>query len=576
MHYKQQHQVKLIRSQMLMGSLGSITLVIASMMMFYPQLNDQFLAMLWAFFATLFAVINAVYAMLTKHADSTRKLKQSLYTLTTLGFCTGVIWGIPCLLILNLDFSVASNMSLLIFIIIAAMGMSAAGLGSTTAYLPMFYFSITPILLLLIVSCYYAPSDFINTTTLANILLIFALTIFVFAYNINRGIVDAIETRHQNAVLAQSYLEQKDKAQENEQAKSRFLAAASHDLRQPLYALSLYSEALTGEADRSLLSHITKGIEQTTNSLRAMLNSILDISQIDANSVPLTLEPVAIAQLFAAIDQHQQVNAKANGITLSFAPSTLWIRTDRNAITRIVSNLVANAIKYTDSGRVLVGVKRQGDALAINVYDTGIGIAPQELGKVFESYYQVDNQQRDTNKGLGLGLSIVKGLADNIGYELTVQSTLGKGSRFSVILPSWQHHGLPQASTESTLPSLQGFRVLLVDDDPNVLTATTLLMQRWKLKVACAESSHQAKKLIDKGFKPDVVVTDFRLGNNDSGIDLLNSISLRTDTDCSGIVITGDTAPKRLIQAQQSGYPIMHKPISALELRKALSELLHH
>jgi CheY-like chemotaxis protein len=248
---------------------------------------------------------------------------------------------------------------------------------------------------------------------------------------------------------------------------------------------------------------------------------------------------------------------------------------------RILDNLIANALRYTQGGRVLVGARRRGDSIRIEVYDTGPGIPAEALDDIFLEFHQLGNPERDRRKGLGLGLAIVKRLAELLGHRIEVRSTVGRGSRFAVTLPAASlttSAGQPFSSTQAPTAfalgeDLQGRRVLVLDDDASVLEAMRVLLERWGCDVVTAATPEEAEASVTS-TSPDLLIVDYRLRHHASGIDTIGRLSALARTAVPALVITGDTAPDRLREAQESGYPLLHKPVKPAQLRSVMRHLV--
>jgi len=252
------------------------------------------------------------------------------------------------------------------------------------------------------------------------------------------------------------------------------------------------------------------------------------------------------------------------------------VHSDPNLLERILRNFVSNAIKYTPAGSVLIGCRRQESDVRIEVHDTGIGIPDKAREKVFKEFVQLDNPERDREKGLGLGLYIASSLAGLLGHPIRLNSTVGRGSVFSVTVPL----GKTQTETPDQLvqPSPnQGLRdktVLFIDDDPNLRVGVAEMLERWDCAAVTAESAQEALELMQmSGFVPDVIVADYRLRHDETGVQAIKAIQARWGT-VPAAILTGDTEPERIREARSSGFPLVHKPLSAAKLRTLLTHLL--
>ncbi len=372
---------------------------------------------------------------------------------------------------------------------------------------------------------------------------------------------------------------QKDRAEAADRAKSVFLAAASHDLRQPIHAMGLFLSALRtiahnpGAARHNDLAEICRRMQSSLDGLGQLLNMLLDVSRLDANAVQVQPAPTALNPLFIEIEQQFADIAHEKGLRLHVAPCSAWVHTDATVLRRILSNLMANAVRYTPRGRVLLGARRRSDHIEIQVCDSGIGIAPEQLEAIFEEFYQVGQSRagHDEAHGLGLGLSIVKRSARLIGAELLVRSTPGRGSLFSVSVPSCA----PLIETTSTAPapSFPGQRnVLVIDDDEQILMGMQQLLQLWGHRVWCAASADAAVVLaIEHAAHIDLLLSDYRLGGNTTAVQAIAAVHACLGRPVPTFILTGDTSPQRIQEASELGFPLLHKPVNANALMAALA-----
>jgi PAS domain S-box-containing protein len=368
-------------------------------------------------------------------------------------------------------------------------------------------------------------------------------------------------------------------AERANRAKSRFLAAASHDLRQPLQAAHLFAAALRiGLREPSDLN-LLGSIEDALKAANELLDALLDVSRLDAGVLAPKFRDFAVADLLDQIETEFSEAAREKRLALRVLLSSATIRTDPTLLGRILRNLVSNALRYTERGKVLVGCRRAGDRLAIEVLDTGIGIARDKIERIFEEFYQVGNPERDRTRGLGLGLAIVAGVAKLLGHPIEVRSEPGRGSIFRVLVPLTESHAaiaapVPQRPA-APAPAPSGVLLLAIDDDPDQLEAMNALFGRWGYQVLVADSAPAAlAKLTQNGLMPSAIIADYRLRDGLTGADAIGYIRERLGQQVPGLILTGDTEPARLAEASASGFELLHKPIEAHRLQDAIERLL--
>ena len=373
---------------------------------------------------------------------------------------------------------------------------------------------------------------------------------------------------------------QKEEAERANIAKSRFMAAASHDLRQPMHALGLFVGALVERIQFPEVKAIVKNIEASVTAMDGLLNALLDISRLDAGFLQPTLEAFPIQTLLDSLRIEFSLQALEKGLKFKVLPSSAVVKSDPVLLKRILINLVSNAIRYTHEGGVLVGCRRRGGVLRIEVWDTGIGIPVERREAIFQEFYQLGNPERDRSKGLGLGLAIVERMAKLLGTQVTVQSEPRRGSMFAVEIPFIVklrlEHQRPVPVAEQQAARF-GLFVVIVDDETAILEGIRALLENWGCRTLIATSGQDAlTQLMKQNDKPDIVISDYRLRDNENGISVLQAIQALFPTPIPGVLISGDTAPELLRDSEASGYRLLHKPVSPAKLRLLISHLVSH
>lgn len=389
---------------------------------------------------------------------------------------------------------------------------------------------------------------------------------------------DELEIRIADATA--DLLAKKEEAERANISKTRFLAAASHDLRQPLHALSLFSEVLDqklcGRADGAELSTLSGQIASSVSSMQALLNALLDVSRLDANIIEVRRRHFCADLLLEKIRHQYAESARGKGIDLRIRACGATLHTDPVLLERILLNLVSNAIRYTQAGGVLVGCRRHAGRLCIQVWDTGIGIPDESRQSVFEEFVQLDNPERDRNNGLGLGLAIVARMAALLGHRISLRSQPGRGSMFEIELPA----GLPKPPGQGEIPPLAGPKLegrlgVLIDDDESVLGAMKQLFNAWNISfVAATDPAGAMEQLQSAGRVPDFLISDYRLGGDADGTEAAALLRGQFGADLPTLILTGDTAPGTLQRISQAGFAILHKPVKPARLRAMLMHLL--
>lgn len=363
-------------------------------------------------------------------------------------------------------------------------------------------------------------------------------------------------------------------------AKSRFLAAASHDLRQPLQSLMLFFETLEHRLRRQpvgeSLGRVLDGIRRSLSALRFLLDSMLEVSRLDAGLVVPQVVELPLAPLLARLDAAFRPLAKAKDIELRTVATSAVVRTDPNLLEQMVTKLLDNAIRFTRRGAIVLGCRRRGTRIRLLVVDTGSGISAEERDAIFDDFHQLENPERDRTKGLGLGLAIVRRLARLLGHGYGVSSVPGRGSSFYVELPAAEGAATRSEKDSHTLvveERGQGM-VVVIDDDVLVRESFRVLLEGWGYRVVAAESGADAVRQIDcRQELPRVVIVDYRLREGEVGTDAIREVIRNCGSAIPGVILTGDTSTDRLIEARAAGFDLLHKPCAPEDLRRKVEAL---
>jgi len=361
-------------------------------------------------------------------------------------------------------------------------------------------------------------------------------------------------------------------------AKSRFLAAASHDLRQPLQTLALLQGLLARIVTDPQALNLVARFDQTIGAMTGMLDTLLDINQIETGMVRATIGVVALDPLFARINADCACQAEAAGLRLIVVPCGLSVSTDAALLEQILRNLVSNAIKYTEIGRILLGGRRQGDIVRIEVWDTGLGIAEDQLDRIFEEYHQLDNPARERSRGLGLGLSIVRRLADLLAHPVSVRSVPDKGSVFAIEVPRATTDLAPSrtAPPAASHNSITGRNVLIIEDDADLRDLLSITLTRHNALVSLAADGRAALALMAQaGLIPDLILIDYNLPRDMTGVDAAKAILATVRSDIPVLVLTGDISTTTLRDIAAHGYFRLSKPVSKSALLDTIATLLN-
>ncbi|KAB0493654.1 ATP-binding response regulator [Pseudomonas vancouverensis] len=397
-----------------------------------------------------------------------------------------------------------------------------------------------------------------------------------------RTLHETIRLRLENVDLVRRLEQERDRAQAADQAKSRFLAAASHDLRQPIHALGLFVAGLASLAERGAVAadkarDLATRLATVIGNLSGLLNGLLDISRLDAGVVAVTRETVSVERLFADLSDEFSANARARNLRWRARPGQFWIDTDPVLLKRMLDNLLSNAIRYTEQGSVLLGCRRRKHSLEIQIFDTGPGIASEHRDQIFEEFVQLHNAERDRSQGLGLGLAIVRHTARLLGHDIRVTSVEGRGSMFSVKVPLVAAPALAQPHTVAAAQA-DSLGILIIDDERTVLDALRQLLEVWGHRVYAGASVREAcdehGKAAENGpAAVHLILSDFRLSGM-NGLEAIHRARGYLNAVVPAIIITGDTSSACLEETAASHFRVLQKPLDAGLLRDSLKACL--
>lgn len=481
---------------------------------------------------------------------------------------TGILWGVMFWMAFLPQYPTIS-----LFIMCIYAGLVSAGTATSSARLPPFIVFVVTASLPLIASIFHMEGP--GYVWMGLTCGVFMLTSIITASTYTRTTRESIRLRFQNMALISRLEQEKERAEQAVVIKDKFLAAASHDLRQPLHAQGLYLDALKPHV-KATGQHALEALCKTSEALSNLFNSLLDVSRLNAGIVKVKYSHIELSNLVHPLATEYSSNAAKQGLTLQTDCDEATLFTDPILLERILRNLLSNALRYTEHGSITLSCKIQNEQhVRISVRDTGIGMPKHELNNIFTEYYQLANSERARHKGLGLGLAIVKKLSEMLDLKLGCQSVEGQGSEFYVYV----QRGDPQQVANAKKPTnsvQQGLnlQILIIDDDDQILHSTALLLGNWGCQVLSAESAQQALEHIQQqSFQADVLIADYRLPNNKTGAEAIAQIRNYYQQNIPAMIVTGDTSPQRLQEAKASGLFLLHKPVAPGKLKAALRRL---
>lgn len=480
----------------------------------------------------------------------------------------GITWGLCPLLFLD-----GGHPVVMIVIICFTAGLVAAALAFQSACLPVYLGFAIPSVLAAAVGLFHLGGDVYWGFGVAAVL--YLLSMMMFASNLETLVKTSIELRDENVELIQDLREAIDKTKEADRAKSVFLASASHDLRQPMHAISLLVETMArtslGAYQQDVLAHI----RAATGASREMLDGFLDFSKIEAGVIVPSPSSFHLQPLLDRLERELLPMASEKDLVYRSRETTAAVHTDPGLLELILRNLIVNAIRYTERGGVLVGCRRKVDGrVTVEVWDSGIGIPVDQHADIFREFHQIGNPERDRKKGFGLGLAIVQRLSRTLGLPLDMRSRPGAGSVFRLTLPRAEGAIVEDRMDVPSSLRFDGLRAMIIDDDDDVRLAMSGLLQSLGFQcLACASVDEALAMLGDRA--PDLLIADYRLRGKRTGRDAIERVRHRAGGDIPAIIVTGDTAADRLKDARDCDAFLMHKPVSVMRLISTMAQAVH-
>ena len=511
-----------------------------------------------------------------KHIDITvENVKTHARILVALAFLGGVAWGSLGLLI-----PMEPDPFLLVLMTTLLCGLVAGAVPNLSTYRVAFFAYAIPCILPFAIRCIITQQELF--VAIGVLMLLFLIVNLVICYVAQKSVLKSIILVQENKELIEKLKQEKSKADAardiadgNNEAKSRFLAAASHDLRQPLHAMGFFVEALQHEKNPAEISILTKKIGQTSESLRSLLGSLLDISKIEAGVMVPNRSHFTLDDILAEIIQEFAEQAREKGLNLEAKPCCPQvIYSDKEMLCRILRNLVSNAVRYTEQGYVFISCDIENDHVVIHVSDSGVGIAQSKKNDIFQEFYQINDGGGQASQGLGLGLSIVKGLCDLLDHKISLRSEMGVGSVFSIKVPLGNLSKiLPETADIHILPGDVSARTIILNNEGASLESIIAIMRHWGHIVVDFNTCGEVMTFLEsEDFTPDLIISDIQL-KDASGIEAVKAIQKKVVKTIPAIIMTG-AGGEKLEQVRDSGFSLLEKPVKPAKLRSMVSFLV--
>lgn len=564
----QAEQLKVIFRHL--GPLLAINAVVAAALVFglWDVVSRESLVSWLGVMCAVLALRAALYVAYRRPAsDRTRKIWRTAFTVGSAA--AGATWGIGSAFLLP-----SGSLEYQLFVLFILLGMGAGAVTSLTAYMPAFY-GFLPVSLLPIAVVLFRMNDPIHIV-LGVLAVLYVVGLSFFAHTINKALVESLSLRFQNIDLVRRLSEQRDEAERANVGKSKFLAAASHDLRQPLHALTLFTSALDERIRFPEVRRIVDNISASVRALEKLFNALLDISRLDAGVLQPEIRHFRLKDVLRRLVNAYVPEADAKNLVLVCGPCDAVVHSDPALLERILRNYISNAIRYTAKGEVRITCTTTENTVRIDVSDTGIGIPETHHREIFNEFYQLGNSERDRAKGLGLGLAIVDRVARLLNHPISVESSSGSGARFGVVVPlgdaSRIVHEAP-AEGAGANHQLTGLCVVVVDDEISAREGMRALLEQWGCAVVTAGSEEDAVAAVRAANRvPDATIVDYRLRHERTGVQAIERLRREFGAAIPALIVTGDTAPERLREAQATNYPLVHKPVQPAALRAFLNK----
>jgi signal transduction histidine kinase/ActR/RegA family two-component response regulator len=493
----------------------------------------------------------------------------------------GALWGAASLVMFPAQ---PSHQALFV---VCQFGVILGGLSNTAVYKPSFYGFVLAVLVPLIIRV-AIEGDQVHYFT-AGVLGVVLVFVLAFGLKVNNVLTQSLAMRHENVDLirelkaqTEAALAARATAETASLAKSQFLAAASHDLRQPLHAMGLFAAALAARVRDPGVTPLVASIRASVEALEHLFAELLDLSKLDAGALRPAPAPLSLRPLFTRLAADFAPQAQAAGLSLRVVPTGMTVVTDPVLLERVLRNLLANAVRYTPAGGIVLGARRRSATVRVDVIDSGVGIANTDTTRVFDEFVQLAGVPRNhaSGRGMGLGLTIVRRLAALCDHNVELASTPGRGSRFSIIVPrapalvragrSPRARPRPEATPSG---ALRDRRIVVIDDDPAVVAAMQALFASWDATATGGSDAALAIAALADNHPPadavDLIVADLRLAEGKSGVDAISRLRARLGSNTPAIIVSGDTSADAQAEVQAAGVKMLLKPVVAATLKEA-------
>lgn len=569
--------VNMLYRQLPLSIIGTMVVAIIMMAALWRHLPVDWLVLWMCLMSANQASRLYLYLRFRANGLQKRSIRWRTRAWTTGAVISGVLWGSTAVFFYTPESAILQAM--LVVLVLGSTSAAMPLIASHTATLNGFLIpALTPF-----IGRHLLGGDTAHVA-LGLILLAVTLALLWFGRNYNRLIVASLRNRYENEALANQFarqnvdLEQARVAAElANRSKTQFFAAASHDLRQPLHAMGLFASALAQKEHTPENAKLVSSINGSVHALEALFNELLDISKLDSGVIKPTATSFPLDEVFDRLRAGFVAEASAKHLKLSIPAAPYRVSSDPVLLERILRNLISNAIRYTPTGEITIAATPAGEAVHIEVCDTGIGIQEHDQKRIFEEFFQIGNPGRTSKKGLGLGLSIVQRLCVLLGYSIHLTSEYGKGTTFSFEVPlreTLPRNDIPPPPATAS-SDLTGKLVVVIDDETAIIEGMEALLSGWGATVITSTTGDDVIAAVHAAeTMPDLLIVDYRVGGADSGIDVVHRIRQELDPEIPAILVTGSTTPDLAAQARAAGLDFLLKPVTAEAMRERINRLL--
>ncbi len=556
-----------------MAMLIANTILSIAIPLFYLPHVSFYIVLSWFIVMTIVTLFRlAIYIHYRRHFTAENVDWYARYF--SLGsFMFGLLYGAAGIL-----FFVADNNFLQVLLLVILLGAGTAGVITKIGWLPSLHVylpvSLTPMIIILL-----STGEQLQIA-MALAIIAFLIVTYYYAISANGDLIESFKLRYENIELLEQLREQKNEAEQANIAKSKFLAAASHDLRQPLHALTLFTSVLDESIQYPKVRKVVDQIRTSVDALQNLFNALLDISRLDAGVIQVERSHFYLQPLLNKLVNDFEPLAKEKGLQIDCPACSYAVDSDLTQLEQILRNYISNAIRYTNSGEIKIICTADGNNITINVIDSGIGFSEDNQQIIFAEFHQLSNPERDRSKGLGLGLAIVQRTATLLGHPIHVKSQPGKGSTFSISIPQADNVVEIRADSIDSNQDAQHIDnelIVVIDDEASIREGMQSLLLQWGYNVICAADEEEVLVLLrQQNRTPNSIIADYRLRDYQTGIEVIQAIHNEYDQAIPALIITGDTSVDELREVNSSGFQVLHKPVAPARLRAFLRNAQVH